>query len=83
MKVIKFKTFEDAILKLEDMFPDHVISTWSPDDFDQTAKEMGKRKPLTKQEHINIADRIIRRHDCTIGITWDFIRACIEDVKEV
>ena len=81
MRTIKFKTFDDAIGKLQDMFPDHVISTWSPEDFDQTAKDMGKRKPLTKEEHIAVAECVNKNHDCNTGINWEFIGYCIDEVK--
>lgn len=81
MKQIKFKDINDAVRKLEEMFPDHYISLWCPEDFDQTAKDSGRRKPLTREEHIGIVDMIRHNHDCNTGINWEFIRYCIDEVK--
>ena len=57
---------------------DHVaVAIWSEEDVLERAKE--RRIKITKKQAQTILDRIDRKQDCTIGITWDTIDCYIDD----
>jgi hypothetical protein len=60
--------------------PDWVASWWHIDDVAMQAESMGET--LTEDECRDVLERIMRRHDCNIGINWDVIECWIEQVIE-
>ena len=67
-------TVKEAIkhLKNYDTLEEHIaVAIWSEEDVLERAKE--RKIKITKKQAQNIIDRIDRKQDCSIGITWDTI----------
>ena len=60
--------------------PDWVSEWWHIDDVAMQAESMGEM--LTEDECRDVLARVMRRHDCNIGINWDVIECWIEQVIE-
>jgi hypothetical protein len=58
--------------------PDWFAEWWHIDDVANQAEEMGET--LTEDECRDVLAMVMRKHDCNIGINWDFIDYWIEDV---
>jgi hypothetical protein len=58
--------------------PDWIAEWWHIDDVANQAEEMGET--LTEDECRDVLAMVMRKHDCNIGINWDFIDYWIEDV---
>jgi len=63
--------------KLEDVV---AVAIWTRDDVLKRAKERGLT--ISPEEADEIIDRIDRRQEATLGITWDTIDAYIDDYLE-
>lgn len=72
-------TVERAIENLKGYNPKiHVaVAIWQTDDVLERAKERNIK--LTKEEAEEIIDRIDRKQDATLGISWDTIDVYIDD----
>ena len=71
-------TVEKAIEHLKGYSPNAVIAVaiWQVDDVLSRAKERGIK--ITKEQAENIIDRIDRRQDASLGISWDTIDASLD-----
>lgn len=58
--------------------PDWIAEWWHIDDVASQAESMGET--LTEDECRDVLAMVMRKHDCNIGINWDFIDYWIEDV---
>jgi hypothetical protein len=58
--------------------PDWFAEWWHIDDVASQAEQMGET--LTEDECRDVLAMVMRKHDCNIGINWDFIDYWIEDV---
>jgi hypothetical protein len=58
--------------------PDWMAEWWHIDDVASQAEMMGET--LTEDECRDVLAMVMRKHDCNIGINWDFIDYWIEDV---
>jgi hypothetical protein len=75
------RSVTEAELAVKQAFdPDWVASWWHIDDVAGQAEEMGET--LTEEECRDVLARVMRKHDCNIGINWDVIDYCIEQVIE-
>lgn len=60
--------------------PDWMAEWWHIDDVIEQAETHGEQ--LTEQEARDVLVMVNRKHDCNIGINWDVIDYCIEQVIE-
>jgi hypothetical protein len=74
-------TVEDVINHLKSYNPkEHIaVAVWSEEDVLERAKE--RTMKITKEEARDIIDRIDRRQDATIGITWDTIDYYLDELE--
>ena len=77
-------TREEAIRQLQAYHQqgEHVcVITWSREDVIDYAKDLDPPIKVTIKEADKILDEMERRHDATIGITWNTIEAYLDDLK--
>jgi hypothetical protein len=53
------------------------FALWLPEDVEQQAEHEGKS--LTQEQIADVLEGVHRRHDATIGISWDTISCWLED----
>jgi hypothetical protein len=76
-------TIKELIGHLQNSYkPEDVVAVaiWTRDDVLERAKERGLT--ISLEEADQIIDRIDRRQDATLGITWDTIDAYLDDREE-
>lgn len=73
-------TVKEVIESLKKYNPDlHVaVALWQGDDVIARAKE--REMEIIREQVIAIIDRIDRRQDATLGITWDTIDCYLDDL---
>ena len=57
---------------------EQIVFVWSRGALQDTAKKMGY--DLTDEQLDDAMTLTLSSHDCSLGITWDFIEAIIEEV---
>lgn len=78
--IISSVNFNDAKKVLEDYWSDKVAVVWEIDDILWKAQEDGKL--VTEEEAKDVLNRMLNKHDATIGINWDTIGFYIEDYPD-
>ena len=58
--------------------PDWIAEWWHIDDVASQAESMGET--LTEDECRDVLARVMRKHDCNIGINWDVIDYWIDQI---
>lgn len=61
-------------------------SIWFEEDVEQQTQDRkifrkGREQPtLTEQEKKDVLDLMYRKHDCNIGMNWEFMDYCIDEI---
>jgi hypothetical protein len=58
--------------------PDWVAEWWHIDDVASQAEDQGEK--LTEDECRDVLAMVMRKHDCNIGINWNFIEHWIDEI---
>mgnify|MGYP006899692038 CR=1 FL=1 len=61
---------------------DTISLQWSILDVKQQLKDRNKKEKLSKEECREVLDRCLRRHDATMGLSWDIMDIHIDDFLE-
>lgn len=72
---------ERARKALREYWTDRIALTWSVDDVQTVLEELGITK--TDASCREILQRVLRRADADVGVSWDTIRTTILDAKEL
>jgi len=80
--VINIPTVKEVIEHLKKYPEDlHVaVAIWQEDDVIEFAKENDIK--VTRKQAQDIIDRMDRKQDCTMGITWTTIECYLDDLDE-
>lgn len=77
-------TMRDGIYKLiYDKFSLHLTAIWCPEDVMGILKLENDEIAANKDLITRIFDEADKRHDCEIGINWDFLRIIASEMEEV
>lgn len=77
-KVLKPSDSEKALKVMTKYWEDKIAIVWCAEDVQARAKEQHKGR-VSKANAIEILQTMLRRHDCTLGITWDTIDCNLEE----
>jgi hypothetical protein len=61
---------------------DTISIQWSTLDVKQQLKDRNKKEKLNIEECREVLDRCLRRHDATMGLSWDIMDIHIDDFLE-
>lgn len=64
---------------LQDYWRDKIAITWHVEDVLAQAQQL--EKELSQDEAREILQRLLHKHDATLGITWQHIQIAIKDYK--
>lgn len=67
-----------AHIKIDEFGEPYAVVAWSVEDIFQHATEDGVR--VTREQAIEVINRIVRGHDACIGINWEVISTIINIV---
>ena len=73
---------KDEIKKLKLIDKDTISIQWSTLDVKQQLKDRNKKEKLNIKECREVLSRCLRRHDATMGLSWDIMDIHIDDVIE-
>lgn len=70
-------TREDVERAISEEFKDEDMIVWSVGDIQQDAEDAGGS--ISEDDARNLLHQMIRKHDASIGVSWDTIRVWVDD----
>ena len=64
----------------EDCWIDKIALTWTIDDVRCAIHEDGRK--ITKDQARNVLDRVLHKHDASIGVNWDVLRVWANSILD-
>ena len=76
MTAIQLDKFNEEVKELKAKYPECVIETWNPDDFQELA-----HNELTEDDNVRIVKEIEISFDASVGINWNTIINAMDELS--